>query len=68
MKDGILSVEETDGGESTGPGDIVTLDSFGNFELMFEFRLHDYKQRPDWLNARYWAHPERFDMTDHHND
>lgn len=36
--------------------------------VLFEFRLHDYKKRPDWLNARYWAHPERFDMTENHND
>lgn len=39
MKDGILTVEAADGGESTGPGDIVTNQSFGNFELMFEFLI-----------------------------
>ena len=39
MEDGVLTVEATDGGESTGPGDIVTMDSFGNFELVFEFRI-----------------------------
>ena len=39
MKDGVLTVEATDGGESTGPGDIVTTDSFSNFELQFEFRI-----------------------------
>jgi hypothetical protein len=39
MEDGILTVEATDGGESTGPGDIVTNQSFGNFELEFEFRI-----------------------------
>ena len=39
MKDGILTVEATDGGESTGPGDIVTTDSFSNFELQFEFLI-----------------------------
>lgn len=39
MEDGILTVEATDGGESTGPGDIVTLDSFSNFELQLEFRI-----------------------------
>ncbi len=31
---------------------------------MFEFRLHDYKQSPDWLNARFWAHPERFNVVE----
>lgn len=24
------------------------------------FDLYDYKPTPDWLNARYWAHPELF--------
>jgi len=28
---------------------------------LYEFRLRDYKQAPEWLNARFWAHPERFD-------
>ncbi len=41
MEDGILSVDETEGLESTGPGDIVTLEGFGNFELQFEFRLSE---------------------------
>jgi hypothetical protein len=22
--------------------------------------ISDYKATPDWLNGRYWAHPERF--------
>jgi hypothetical protein len=39
MEDGVLTVEATDGGESTGPGDIVTLDRFSNFEFSFEFRI-----------------------------
>lgn len=30
--------------------------------VVYEFRLADYKQPPDWLNARFWAHPERFDL------
>ena len=41
MEDGVLSVDETDGRESTGPGDIVTLDSFNNFELQFEFLISE---------------------------
>lgn len=41
MEDGVLSVEASDGGESTGPGDIVTLHSFSDFELQFEFRITD---------------------------
>jgi len=39
IADGVLTVEATDGGEATGPGDIVTVDSFSDFELQFEFRL-----------------------------
>lgn len=39
MADGLLTIEATDGGESTGPGDIVTTDSFGDFELELEFRI-----------------------------
>ena len=39
MKDGSLTVLATDGGESTGPGDIVTKDVFGSFELELEFQI-----------------------------
>lgn len=28
---------------------------------LFGFDLYDYKDRPDWLNAKFWAHPERWD-------
>jgi hypothetical protein len=27
---------------------------------LFTYDLHDYKQVPDWLNARFWANPELF--------
>ncbi len=27
---------------------------------LFTYDLHDYKQVPDWLNARFWANPENF--------
>lgn len=27
---------------------------------IYQFDLATYKQVPDWLNARYWAHPERW--------
>lgn len=30
----------------------------------FEYRLSHYKQPPDWLNARFWANPERFGASD----
>lgn len=39
MKDGVLSILSTDGGESTGPGDIVTNKVFSNFELELEFKI-----------------------------
>ncbi len=26
--------------------------------LLYLFDLHTYKPAPDWLNAKYWAHPE----------
>jgi len=28
----------------------------------YAYSLSDYKQAPEWLNARFWAHPERFDI------
>ncbi|SHK77305.1 protein of unknown function [Reichenbachiella agariperforans] len=39
MADGVLTVQKTDGGESTGPGDIVTINKFANFELELEFKI-----------------------------
>jgi hypothetical protein len=29
---------------------------------MFVYRLKDYKALPTWLNSRFWANPERFDL------
>lgn len=39
INDGILTVLATDGGESTGPGDIITEDLFSDFELELEFKF-----------------------------
>ncbi|WP_420152964.1 3-keto-disaccharide hydrolase [Siphonobacter sp.] len=39
IKDGVLSVDKGDGAESTNGGDIVTNDSYGAFELTFQFKL-----------------------------
>lgn len=39
MKDGVLTIAATDGGESTGAGDIVTERHYGDFELELDFRL-----------------------------
>jgi len=30
----------------------------------FEYRLSTYKSSPDWLNTRFWANPERFEVDD----
>jgi hypothetical protein len=39
IKDGVLSVAQADGGESENGGDIVTENTYGAFDLQFEFRL-----------------------------
>jgi len=28
---------------------------------LYAYSLRDYKTQPDWLNAQFWAHPERWD-------
>lgn len=43
-----------DSGYGSAPGDVAAL-------LTYVFDLYDYKTTPDWLNSRFWAHPERFD-------
>lgn len=39
ITDGILTIEASDGGESTNAGDIVTTDLYSAFDLAFEFKL-----------------------------
>lgn len=39
MKDGILSVLESGGGESSHGGDIITIETYSNFELVLDFKL-----------------------------
>ncbi len=39
MKDGVLTIEGTEGKESAGPGDIVTVEKFSDFELELEFKI-----------------------------
>ena len=39
VKDGILTIEASGGGESTNAGDIVTVDEYAAFELSLEFML-----------------------------
>lgn len=39
VNDGILTIAQTDGSESTNAGDIVSKEQFSAFDLAFEFRL-----------------------------
>lgn len=39
IKDGTLTVLQSDGGESTNGGDIVSRDKYGAFDLTFDFKL-----------------------------
>ena len=41
IKDGVLSVLASDGGESSNGGDIVTLEEFSNFELSVDFKMSE---------------------------
>ena len=61
---GLLLFVETD---ETLPAE--TLFAFGFRRLaadadgaLHEYRLRDYKMPPDWLNARFWANPDRFEL------
>ena len=36
--------------------------SDGSEYQLYEYRLKNYKQAPDWLNSRFWANPERFNI------
>lgn len=39
MENGVLTILATDGGEATGPGDIITSEQFSEFELELEFKI-----------------------------
>ncbi len=39
IKEGVLTVLATDGGESTGPGDIITTKKYSEFDLELEFKI-----------------------------
>lgn len=39
--------------------EILATDADAQISL-YQFDLATYKQVPDWLNARFWAHPERW--------
>ena len=54
IKDGVLTVLATDGGESTGPGDIITEDLFSSFELELEFNITEGANS----GIKYFVNPE----------
>jgi hypothetical protein len=54
INDGILTVLATDGGESTGPGDIVTESTFSDFELELEFKISEGANS----GVKYFVDPE----------
>ncbi len=54
IKDGVLTVLESGGGESTHGGDIITVDRFGNFELTLEFRITEGANS----GVKYFVDPE----------
>ncbi len=39
INEGVLTIEASDGGESTNAGDIVTTEKFSAFDLAFEFKM-----------------------------
>ncbi len=41
VRDGMIIVRESGGGESVGGGDIVTVEEYGSFDLTVDFRLTD---------------------------
>ena len=41
---------------------LLDCEEAGCRHVLHEFSLVDYKSPPDWLNARFWAHPERFGL------
>ncbi|MFK7853176.1 MAG: DUF6231 family protein [Granulosicoccus sp.] len=43
---------------------IVELSSDTTQARWFEYRLSSYKSSPHWLNAQFWANPERFELDE----
>ncbi len=41
----------------------ISREAAGNKRL-YRYTLRDYKSVPGWLNSKYWAHPERWKITD----
>ena len=54
MQDGVLKVMASDGGESTGGGDIVTREQYSNFELKLDFKITEGANS----GIKYFVQPE----------
>ncbi|NIT63104.1 MAG: hypothetical protein GWO39_04710, partial [Gammaproteobacteria bacterium] len=44
-----------------GMEEVFTCEREGQELCAFKYDINTYKTTPDWLNAKYWAHPELFD-------
>ena len=38
----------------------VSYTHLGQTLTLYTYDLYEYKQVPDWLNAKFWANPENF--------
>ncbi len=54
INDGMLTVKESGGGESSNGGDIITKETFSDFELTFEFMLTEGANS----GVKYFVNPE----------
>lgn len=54
MKDGVLTVLESGGGESEHGGDIITIDTYANFELIVDFNITEGANS----GVKYFVDPE----------
>ncbi len=57
IKDGMLTVAETGGGEAAAGGDIVTADEYGNFELERRVQPDEGRQQRHQVLRRHRAEP-----------
>jgi hypothetical protein len=50
-----------DASEFRALGFVVTFTDSAEKVTLYEYDIATYKPVPDWLNARFWAHPERWE-------
>lgn len=58
-----LALVQLDGGWSNTDLIAYGMKRCGRFPgdyALYRYNIYDYKDTPDWLNAKYWAHPERW--------